>query len=40
MVAGLRGDGERERLQAEIPSVLEDANASAEDRRWAECYLV
>jgi hypothetical protein len=37
-IANLRGDGEQERLQAEIQSVLQDPNASAEDHRWAECY--
>lgn len=39
MIVGLRNDpGERERLQAETRRILQDANASAEDRRWAECY--
>ena len=38
-IVGLRGDpGERERLQAEIRRVQQDPTASAEDRRWAECY--
>lgn len=30
--------GEQDRLQAEIQSIQQDANASPEDRRWAECY--
>jgi len=39
MIVGLRDEpGEKERLQAEIRSILQDASASAEDRRWAECY--
>jgi hypothetical protein len=40
MVANLRGNSDQERLQGEIQSVRQDPNASAEDRRWAECYGV
>ena len=39
MIVGLRDEpGEKERLQAEIKGILQNANAPAEDRRWAECY--
>jgi|SRR5271165_5477047 len=38
-IVGLRDDpGERERLRAEVRRILTDPKASAEDRRWAECY--
>ena len=40
MIVGFRNDpGEKERLQSEIQRVLQDASASAEDRRWADCYV-
>jgi hypothetical protein len=40
MIVGFRNDpGEKERLQSEIQRILQDANASAEDRRWADCYV-
>jgi hypothetical protein len=39
MIVGLRNDpGEKERLQADIRRIQQDSHASAEDRRWAECY--
>ena len=38
MIANLRGNGDKERLQAEIHSVRQDPSASAGNHRWAECY--
>jgi HEAT repeat protein len=39
MIVGFRNDQEeKERLQAEIRNVMQNPHASAEDRRWAECY--
>jgi hypothetical protein len=38
-IVGLRDiPGEQEQLQSEIRRISEDPNASAEDRRWADCY--
>ena len=40
-IVGLRNDPcERDRLQSEFRYILQDVNASAEDRSWAECYCL
>jgi hypothetical protein len=40
LIVGQRNiPGEEAALQAEIAQIQQDPNASAEDKRWAECYV-